>query len=164
MNKEIPVFRTPFASMDSPHLTALEGIIERREVVAGQLIFSEGEPGDALYIVEEGEITLHKNSETIATCRQGDSFGEISLLESLHLYDATAVSDTSLLVIPRVKFEQLNKGPRWDFLIKLASIASGRLREKPINTAWQQANIRFLTILTDRQRDLAFRDAMNQLE
>jgi len=67
---------------------------ERREILgmfaaenfpAGAMVLEEGTPGDTLYIIKKGEVEVfttdaQKNLQTLARLREGDFFGEISLL------------------------------------------------------------------------------------
>ncbi len=70
-----------------------------------EIIFSEGRPGDGLYIVEDGEIIIQKikNGETINIAQfiKGESFGELDLLDNKPM-TATAVSesDSTILIYP----------------------------------------------------------------
>src|SRR5579862_5346339 len=65
---------------------ALADKIELLRFPAGQLVFSYGDPGHALFIVRSGEVEIFlKNDQgekvVLEISRPGDVFGEISLLD-----------------------------------------------------------------------------------
>ena len=47
----------------------------------GQYIFKEGEFGNCMYIIKEGEIECIKNDKVVRILKQGDNFGQKALLE-----------------------------------------------------------------------------------
>jgi EAL domain-containing protein (putative c-di-GMP-specific phosphodiesterase class I) len=77
-----------------------------RSYEAGRVIFSEGEPGEAAYIIDQGQVELSAliNGEqvVIAHLRKGEMFGEMSLIDD-QLRSATAIAKTParLIVVPR---------------------------------------------------------------
>ena len=78
------------------------------------MIFSEGEPGDELYIIQKGSVKIAKvvnDSEVLlAVLKAGDIFGEMSLLESKpRAAGAVAYEDCQLMAVNRVNFEQMIK-------------------------------------------------------
>ncbi|KAJ5167857.1 cAMP-dependent protein kinase regulatory subunit [Penicillium canariense] len=48
---------------------------------AGATIISEGDPGDAFYLLESGEAEALKNGVPVKTYHRGDYFGELALLD-----------------------------------------------------------------------------------
>ena len=70
-------------------------------------VFSKGDPGDSLYIVESGEIIVQKQDENgrkthIARFLKGDCFGELDLFtETPRLVSSFASTNSRLLVFPR---------------------------------------------------------------
>ena len=80
--------------------------IHARELSDGQLIFQEGDQGDAAYIVEEGavEISVRSGRKTkiIATLGPGEIFGEMALIANApRSASAHAIGDCTLLVLRR---------------------------------------------------------------
>jgi CRP/FNR family cyclic AMP-dependent transcriptional regulator len=76
----------------------------QKEFADRELIFSEGDSGRELYIIQEGEIVIEKKSAQgpiiLATFRKGDVVGEMSLLESRPRFaSAYAKGATRVLVI-----------------------------------------------------------------
>ncbi len=78
----------------------------------GQVIFKEGEPPDALYVILEGKVALVKDtpdSPVVIGYHGADAIvGEVSLLTDLaRTTSLLAVEPTTALVIPRHEFEML---------------------------------------------------------
>ncbi|MBF5040916.1 cyclic nucleotide-binding domain-containing protein [Aggregicoccus sp. 17bor-14] len=86
-------------------------LVERfraREVPRGEVLVREGERSDGLYVVLSGEVEVRKQDQALARLREGELFGEMSLL---HKAPATAsvvaARRTSLLRLPREDFDAL---------------------------------------------------------
>ncbi len=74
----------------------------------GEEIVAEGEVGDALYIVLEGKVRVHRKEKNIAELGQRECFGEMAILDaSPRSASVTAVSDVSLLKISREDFQEI---------------------------------------------------------
>ncbi len=52
-----------------------------RSIEAGQPIFTEGQPGDVMYAVVEGEVNIVLKGQVLETIRDGGIFGELALLD-----------------------------------------------------------------------------------
>jgi CRP-like cAMP-binding protein len=82
---------------------------------AGEMIFSEFEPGDTFYFIQSGRVELVKilgNVEKILDILQpNDMFGEMAILEnSARSATAIALDDVTLLEFNRQTFEVLMQG------------------------------------------------------
>jgi CRP-like cAMP-binding protein len=99
-----PLFK-PFGRKDRKEL------VERfraRDVKKNDLIIKEGVPTDGLYVVLSGEVEVRKGKTHLATLREGEVFGEISLLQrSPATASVSAAKRTSLLRLPREAFDQV---------------------------------------------------------
>ncbi len=79
---------------------------------ADQMIFSEHEPGEDLYIIQQGKVKITKiinNQEVLlAVLQPGDIFGEMALLENKPR-SASAISygDSVMLVVNKSNFESM---------------------------------------------------------
>lgn len=79
---------------------------EGREV--GEEIFAEGEVGDALFIVLDGKVRVHRKEKTIAELGERECFGEMAILDaSPRSATVTALTEVSLLKISREDFQEL---------------------------------------------------------
>jgi CRP-like cAMP-binding protein len=89
------------------------GLVERflaREVKAGDPIIREGDPSDGLYVVLSGEVrvTQGQGNVLVATLREGEIFGEMSVLtKAPAAATVSAAKLTSLLRLPREDFDAL---------------------------------------------------------
>jgi CRP-like cAMP-binding protein len=76
------------------------------------MLFSEGEPGDELYIIQRGSVKIAKivdnNEVLLAVLKAGDIFGEMALLEAKpRAASAVAYEDSTVLAVNRVNFERM---------------------------------------------------------
>jgi CRP-like cAMP-binding protein len=100
------------------------------------LVVREGDPGDAMFLILEGELrvrVIRRSKESIlATLKAGDFFGEISLLdEGPRSADVVANERSTLLKISTGSFAKLrSEAPALaePFLHSLSQILVGRLR------------------------------------
>jgi CRP-like cAMP-binding protein len=75
-----------FTDLSARELKIVQGVLHEREYLAGEVIFDEGEEGNALYIVRTGRVLICRQGrpETpIAEHGAGAFFGELALLESV---------------------------------------------------------------------------------
>jgi CRP-like cAMP-binding protein/tetratricopeptide (TPR) repeat protein len=105
----------------------------------GEAIFREGDPGDRLYIVLDGQIRISKfipgvGEEALAILGRGEFFGEMALVDGApRSADAIAHSETAIVLAidQRVLADILSRDPEsaLRFLRILGRILSRRLRE-----------------------------------
>ncbi len=98
-----------FTDVPSNDLQALEAIVERRFYMAGDLIYSEGEVADALFLIEMGTVDILPKGKEIVfmTIGSGQSFGELAFFErGTRQASASAREPTHLL---RISFERFSK-------------------------------------------------------
>jgi len=99
---------------------------------AGEVVFRQGDKGVDMFVIQAGAVEISRGEGTdrtvLATLRQGDFFGEMSLLESLpREADATAVTQTDLLVITQGGLlVRLRRDP--SFAVEMLHRLSGRVR------------------------------------
>ena len=74
----------------------------------GGVLMREGEEGDALFLIQEGEVEVLKGSLSIARLGKGECIGEMALIEDLPL-SATALAKTQVktLRVDRDEFSGL---------------------------------------------------------
>ena len=82
------------------------------EVKAGDSVFREGELGVDMFIIQDGQVAIHKEfkgeEQQLAILSRGDFFGEMSILEDLpRTASAKALTDCRLLQINGATFDQM---------------------------------------------------------
>ena len=85
---------------------------ENRYVHSGNVLFAEGEPADAGYVVQEGSFELATQTTlTPATVGPGTLLGETALVaESIRPVTATALEPSTVIRIPRTLFMRMLEG------------------------------------------------------
>ncbi len=95
---EIPLF----ASLTSGELDALFDVSDVRALAAAEVLFTEGDPADALWVVLRGDVEVSKATVVLAEVGPGAALGELSLFLSRSKRSATAraLCPASALRIP----------------------------------------------------------------
>lgn len=71
----------------------------------GEVIFEEGQPGDFLYGILEGEVDLSVNDKVVETIKKGQVFGAGALIGlGGRTYTAIAKTDCQLAFIDKQRF------------------------------------------------------------
>jgi uncharacterized membrane protein len=96
-----------FELLEDDDCVELAKVIDESHVSAGDALFHAGDPGDALFIVQSGEIELFIKDTAgqkivLATPSTGDMFGELAMLDSgPRTATAVALQDSDILVLDR---------------------------------------------------------------
>lgn len=78
---------------------------ETKTVPAGTVIFKEGETGNEMYGIVEGEVELASPEGIVAKLGRDEVFGEMAIIDhNTRMATATATTDTTLAVIDRQRF------------------------------------------------------------
>lgn len=115
-----------FADLSDEALKEVTRLLLLRHVPAGEMIFSEGDSGDAIYIVDSGSVDAisdapEKAGELVARFVDSDIFGEAALLTGkTRSFTAYASADTNLWVLYRTDFDNL--------LVKYPQLSAGLSR------------------------------------
>lgn len=97
-----------FSEVPTEQLAALAAIAEEVSFTPDEDIFSENEFPDALYVVLEGRVRLHRDGNEIALVENREAFGTWALLDDEpRVASATAVDEVRLLRIDREDFIDL---------------------------------------------------------
>lgn len=94
----------------------------------GQVIFEQGQPGDVMYAVLEGEVEMKRQDRVIETIPVGGVFGEMALVDQLPR-SASAVGKTSgrVAAITARRFQILvSQNPH--FALQMLQLMAGRVR------------------------------------
>jgi CRP-like cAMP-binding protein len=122
-----------FSGVDQERLKPVAAAGEQRALVRGDLVFSEGDEPDALYVVLAGRIAIANRSpdgreSVMALMEAGDLFGEMGLLDQLpRSAEARALESSRVLAVPYGPVRDLfEEDPR--LLWGVVRLLSGRLR------------------------------------
>ncbi len=95
---------------DTPEnvLADLAPLMQDIELEEGSLVFQEGERGDSMYIIHQGEIKIYKSNTTLAVLTEKEVFGELSLIDAeTRSASAKAHTDCYLFKIDQEPFFEL---------------------------------------------------------
>ncbi|MGE5235545.1 MAG: cyclic nucleotide-binding domain-containing protein [Acidobacteriota bacterium] len=100
---------------------------------AGEYVFREGDPGNEMFIIQEGQVEIVKElrgeERQLAVLEEGDFFGEMAVLEEMpRLASARALTDCVLLRIDASTFDQMVRHNP-EIPVRMLRKLSGRLRE-----------------------------------
>ena len=117
-----------FSQIPSEDLAQVALIAEQEAREGGEEIFSEGDAGDALYLVLEGKVRIHLGEKEIAALGERECFGEMALLDAApRSASATALEPASLLKISREDFQEI-MSDKPEIALGIIKVLSRRLR------------------------------------
>ena len=125
--------------LSSLEINFLTSLSREKKLRPGEVLFREGDPGDAMYVVLEGRVRISKiipgaGEEALAILERGDYFGEMALIDRqprsalAKAHEAGAV----VLAIPKEVVEGLldmRKVSSLRLLLILTGLVAKRLRE-----------------------------------
>jgi CRP-like cAMP-binding protein len=101
-----------FATLRPRELRVVDGLLHERRYLKDEIVFDEGEEGQALYIVLAGRVLICRQGEPaaghIAEISPGTLFGELALLDGApRTAQARAAEDCQLAALSRSDFDGL---------------------------------------------------------
>ena len=94
----------------------------------GYFVFHQGEPGDFMYVILEGEVDILLNDIVIATFKPGEIMGEMALIdEDPRSASAFAKTDCKLVPIDKENFLYLVQQTPY-FALHVMKTLSGKVR------------------------------------
>ena len=97
-----------FSEISTEQMAYLAAIVEEVSFTKVMDIYHEQDPPDAIYLVMEGKVRLHRNGNDIAIIGPQEAFGTWALFdEEPRVATATTVEDTCLLRVSRDEFIDL---------------------------------------------------------
>ena len=108
---DVPIFRR----LAPDKLAEVGGEMERRSLDAGQVLFNQGDPGDELFIVQQGCVAIYAPSadqpgqeKPLRLFKAGDLLGEMALIDRQpRSLSARTVEPSKLLVLRGDSFRRL---------------------------------------------------------
>lgn len=97
-----------FSEVASTQLAELAAIAEEVELARDEIVYREADPSDAMYLVLEGRVRLHRGDIEVTVAGTSEAFGTWALFDDeLRLVSATAVEPTRVLRIDKEDFIDL---------------------------------------------------------
>ncbi len=99
-----------FSNMPLSGLEHLAGATEEAIYSAGESIIREGEYGDSMYLIVDGEVRIHIGEKELSVFNEKDYFGELSIIDGEpRSASASAHTDCLLLKINKEEFNEILK-------------------------------------------------------
>lgn len=147
----------PFRNLAPDEFESAARAFHERSFSKGQVIFTEEETGEYMYVVRSGRVKVSRwlpsgRELILAFHGAGETFGELSLIDGKTLpATVTALEPTTILSLHRSRFAELLARPA--FARALLRELAGRFRE-----AWRQ-----IEILTHHQAEARLRMALHEM-
>lgn len=122
-----------------------------KQLNTGEVMFKDGDPGDEMYLIKSGKIRISKPAgdveKTLAVLKEGDFFGEMSVIDgSPRSATATAIEPAELVIFDREVFmNQVRENPLIEYVLHTLI---RRLRET-------DEQIKYLLIKNEEKRLIA---------
>ncbi|MCW5801749.1 MAG: cyclic nucleotide-binding domain-containing protein [Deltaproteobacteria bacterium] len=151
-----------FAGMPSETLEALVANLTLLTIEAGETLFHEGDPGDALYVVVDGELSVQNEGPPRVEMQRlgpGSFIGEVALLtEQPRSATVTALSFSELLRIDRPTLSHV-LGTHGDMLGAILRFIRDRLVDR-----WMRTSPLFRPMDEGQRADLAAKFTFLEIE
>ena len=102
-------------------LADLAPLMKEMQYEQGTEIFKEGETGDCMYIIQQGNIKIHKGNTTLAILKEKEVFGELSLLDA-DTRSASATADTDCILY------KIDQEPFYELMDERPEVAKGFIK------------------------------------
>ncbi|MCK5690973.1 cyclic nucleotide-binding domain-containing protein, partial [Myxococcota bacterium] len=103
-----------FSNLHPQHKAQVFSTLVRKDYAAGQVIFNEGDPGDALYLIRSGKVSIYTTNKNLgvtfelATLSRGQVFGEMALLtEEKRSASVKTIEPTSCYILSLPVFNKI---------------------------------------------------------
>jgi CRP/FNR family transcriptional regulator, cyclic AMP receptor protein len=109
-------------------ITILQNSRDAVDFKAGQVIFSQGDPAEHLYVIVDGAVEINVSGTVVGSAGPGEAFGEMALIANAPR-SGTAIAKVDCRVVPVDKRRFLfmvTETP--NFALQLLGIMAERLR------------------------------------
>lgn len=97
-----------FDGLSRKQLAELAKVAEDVDIAAGKVLCRQGDSGHEFFVIMEGEAEVTQDGKHVATCRAGEFFGEIALIEQVpRTATVTAKTPIRFFVITSQNFLRL---------------------------------------------------------
>lgn len=102
--KNIPFF----SGLSDEDLQQIVEKIKLEYFPADHVVFSEGDPGDIMYVIKRGEVQVIRDNAILAVLKDGQFFGEMALVsDEPRNASIKTVSDVEVLTLAKEDFKNL---------------------------------------------------------
>jgi CRP/FNR family transcriptional regulator, cyclic AMP receptor protein len=102
-------------------LAEIAFLMVESHISAGSDIVKEGETGNCMYIIFDGKVNIHKQSQRLANLGEKDFFGELSLLDT-ETRSATATAETDCILF------RIDQEPFYDMMESRPEVVKGVIK------------------------------------
>jgi CRP-like cAMP-binding protein len=129
MGREDFLSRVPlFANCTPAEIAAIAAVAQEHSFESGQIIVTQGTPGQAFYLILTGKVEIVRDSNSLGAFGPGDFFGEMSLLDQApRSATIRALEPTTCLMLSSWDFKAVLEGHP-SIAVKLLEVLSRRLR------------------------------------
>lgn len=117
-----------FANCTHDEISKIAGVAQESDFQPGQIIVTQGTPGQAFYLVLSGRVEIIRDQTSLGAFGPGDFFGEMSLLDAApRSATIRAIDPTRCVMLSSWDFKALlEQNP--SIAVKLLEVLSRRLR------------------------------------
>ncbi|MCX7793907.1 MAG: cyclic nucleotide-binding domain-containing protein [Thermodesulfovibrionales bacterium] len=129
--------QTLLNELNDSEIEKLSKIVSQEFYPKGKTIFKEGDPTKGIYMIHKGKVEISKTTpdgwkQALAVLKEGNFFGELSLIEDKknHGAHAVALENTELFLIKKEDFKELEKSDTllmYKIMKTIAKVASRNL-------------------------------------
>lgn len=122
-----------FSALERRELAEVARVAVPRSFDRGEVIFREGDPGEALYVIRSGSVSIRRNSNdgrtlALAELRAGSMFGELAAFGGeVRSATAEALESTTLVAILGSDMQRVLRSDP-DIALKMLSALAERVR------------------------------------
>lgn len=137
-----------FARSDVDDVAAVAAVAKEQSFAKGARVYSEGDPGDALYVIVEGAMEARRDGEVVLRMKAKESFGETSLFDGApRINEVIATMPSRTLVIDRRDFLDL-LADRPELLAGMFRVLSRQLKSMVVEVANRRSSVDDLPALS----------------
>jgi len=118
-----------FSKIPGEDLAQIAGIAQEVTFENGELIIQEGEMGDSMFLIVEGEVMIHRMGQELTKLGEREAFGEMAILDNEpRSASVTASADSTCLKVEREDFYEL-MSEKTEIAYGIIRVLTHRLRD-----------------------------------
>jgi trk system potassium uptake protein TrkA len=118
-----------FSACDDDELSRIAALSRPREIAVGSEVTRQGDEGDELFVVVEGDASATVDGDEVGTIGAGGFFGEMALIDGgERVATVTATTPMKVLVLDRHDFNEMLAIAMPEVTPKLLAVMGARMR------------------------------------